>query len=185
MAKGKFNFANVLGWGRLLAAPVVVFFILKGDFTAAFWVFLIAGVTDAIDGPLARYLKTVNRAGFYLDPAADKLLINSAYVTLALLGLLPLWLAILVFLRDLLIALTFAFSPLMNIKLNVTPLALSKTNTGAQIALASMVLGQQAYQLPLETLILIVTGVVTLTTLASGWIYTVHWFKQGEEKGRA
>jgi len=175
----KLNIPNLLGAARLFSAPFVAVFALKGNFETAFWVFLVAGFTDAIDGPLARWFKTVDTLGFYLDPAADKILINAAYLTLGFLGLLPLWLAALVFLRDFVIAFTFAVSPLLKINLRVAPIPLSKTNTGLQIGLAALVLAEQAFAFDLASVVEGFVWVVGATTLASAINYVLAWARHG------
>lgn len=184
MPSVKINLPNILGAGRLFAAPFLAVFALKGNFTVAFWIFCVAGLTDAIDGPLARRFKSVDTLGFYLDPAADKILINTAYVTLAFLGLLPVWLVVIVFLRDFLMAFTFAVSPLLKINLRVAPIPLSKTNTGLQIALAVLVLAERAFVLPFDTTSVVegFVWVVAATTVASAVNYAVTWARHGGER---
>lgn len=182
LAGFKVNLPNLLGAGRLFSAPFVAVFALKGNFEAAFWVFTIAGFTDAIDGPLARRFKTVDTLGFYLDPAADKILINTAYVTLAFLGLVPIWLAGFVFLRDFLIAFTFTVSPLLKINLRIAPIPLSKTNTGLQIGLAALVLAKSAFALEIASVVEGFVWVVAATTLASGVNYVLKWARHGGEQ---
>ena len=179
------NIPNLLGAARLFSAPFVAVFTLKGNFEAAFWVFILAGVTDAIDGPLARRFKTVDTLGFYLDPAADKLLINTGYVTLGFLGLVPLWLAALVFLRDFVIAFTFAVSPLLKINLRVAPIPLSKTNTGLQIGLAALVLAGKAFSFELASVVEGFVWVVAATTLASAVNYVLAWARHGGRQAGA
>jgi cardiolipin synthase (CMP-forming) len=181
----KVNIPNLLGAARLFSAPFVAVFALKGNFEAAFWVFILAGLTDAVDGPLARRFKTVDTLGFYLDPVADKILINTAYVTLGFLGLVPWWLAALVFLRDFLIAFTFAVSPLLKINLRVAPIPLSKTNTGLQIGLASLVIAEQAFAFDLSSVVEGFVWVVAATTLASAVNYVLKWARHGGEKTAA
>jgi len=94
-----FTVPNLLGFFRLVSAPVVVALILEGQFYYAFWLFVIAGVSDALDGFIARRFNQANTFGLYLDPAADKILVNSAYMIAAYSDMLPWWIAILVLSR--------------------------------------------------------------------------------------
>ena len=83
------NIPNLLTIGRILLIPLLVIFLLDGKELAAFWVFVLAGVTDALDGFLARVLKQKTEFGAFIDPIADKLLLITSYITLAVLGVLP------------------------------------------------------------------------------------------------
>ena len=97
------NLPNLITLARLLAVPLVVFLILQGLMTAAFWMFFAAGISDAVDGYLAKRMDAVTELGTYLDPIADKTLLVAVYVTLGIAGHVPTWLVILVVSRDLLI----------------------------------------------------------------------------------
>lgn len=178
-----FTIPNILGFSRLFSAPVVFFFIWQGDYTIAFWWFVVAGLTDAIDGPIARKLNQTNRFGLFLDPIADKFLVNAAYISLSVVGLLPVWIAALVFARDFLIALNFTFSTLLGHQVVVDPVRLGRTNTGLQILLVALALGGAAYQLPLDEVIRLLAIVVALTTTLSGLIYFRRWLESFSKSG--
>ena len=94
---------NIITIARLCGVPVLVWALIEGDWTLAFAIFVVAGISDAVDGALARRLNQQSELGLYLDPIADKVLLVSVFVGLALLGRLPDWLAIAVVGRDLLI----------------------------------------------------------------------------------
>ena len=94
---------NAITLARLLAVPAAVWLVVQGWYEAALWVFLIAGLSDAVDGWLARRLGQVSRLGSLLDPVADKALLVSVFVALGVRDLLPAWLVILVVFRDALI----------------------------------------------------------------------------------
>jgi len=173
----------MLGFSRLVAAPFVVFLVLKSNFEAAFWVFVIAGLTDAIDGPIARWMKADNRFGLFLDPIADKLLVNSAYISVAFSGLLPLWVALLVFSRDALIGICYLASTFLKREVVVDPVRLSKTNTGLQILLVSLALGGETFNLALEDVIGILSVVVAITTTLSGLVYFGRWTSSYSKAG--
>lgn len=170
-----FTIPNLLGFFRLVAAPVVVGLILEGQFGYAFWLFVVAGITDALDGPIARHFNQANTFGLYLDPAADKILVNSAYMTAALAGLLPWWISILVLVRDILIVSCIGLSHLLNLKIKVQPIDLSKTNTGFQIALIGFILGEPAFALDLGNFIPILLIFTALATVVSGGFYFFRW----------
>ena len=92
---------NLITLGRILLVPVVVWAITAGEMRIAFVLFLAAGISDAVDGFLAKRFGMTTELGAYLDPLADKAMIVSIYVMLALVGAIPLWLVILVVSRDL------------------------------------------------------------------------------------
>ena len=97
------NLPNALSLGRLLAVPIVVWLLLQEAYVGAFLVFVLAGVSDAVDGYLAKQFGMDTEIGRFLDPIADKTLLVSVYITLGHQEILPVWLVILVVSRDLLI----------------------------------------------------------------------------------
>jgi cardiolipin synthase len=136
---------NALTLLRMAIVPLFVIALLEGEPRRALILFCVAGVTDALDGFLARHFGQQSVLGMYLDPAADKLLLVTAFVMLAVPGLhpglvIPLWVTVLVFARDLLIVVT---SGILHVALKVPtfpPSALSKVNTAAQIVAVVMVM---------------------------------------------
>ena len=94
---------NVISLGRLLSVPLTVWVILQGYFVVAFGIFVAAGVSDAVDGFLAKRFGMETELGRYLDPLADKALLVAVFITLGQMGYLPVWLVILVVSRDVLI----------------------------------------------------------------------------------
>ena len=101
------NLPNLISLARLLMVPLTIWLIFEDRYTAAFWVFIGAGLSDALDGYIAKRFDRRTRLGALLDPAADKTLLAGMYVTLGLAGQLPGWLVVLVILRDFLIILGF------------------------------------------------------------------------------
>src|SRR5260370_4856839 len=97
------NLPNVISLGRLLLVPLAISLILDGRYYAAFWIFVIAGVSDAVDGFIAKRFDRRTRLGALLDPLADKVLLVSVYVTLGVSGQLWTWLVVLVVFRDIMI----------------------------------------------------------------------------------
>ncbi len=169
------NLPNIITILRLLLAPLIVFLMLKGLMGAAFVIFLIAGISDAVDGLVAKRFGQVTELGTYLDPIADKVLVVSIYVTLGAGDHLPVWLVILVVSRDLLIVGGALLSHAMDLVLKIRPLLISKINTTAQIALAVIVLGELGLELDTDGLIPLVVAVVAATSVLSGTNYLVQW----------
>ena len=135
---------NAITVGRLLAVPLMVWLIVTGRMDAAFWLFVAAGISDGVDGFIAKRFKAESRLGSYLDPLADKVMLVCIYITLGVEGELSSWLVILVVFRDALIVGGALLSQLMEHPLRVRPLYISKVNTVAQILLAAVVLAQLA-----------------------------------------
>jgi cardiolipin synthase len=143
----------------------------------AFVLFVVAGVSDAVDGFLAKRFNMTSELGAYLDPLADKALIMSIYITLGIPGTIPRWLVILVVSRDIMIIGAVILSWLMGKPLKVKPLVVSKLNTAAQIVFACVVLGSLGFHVPAETLIVVLMGVVAVLTLLSIAAYMAEWVR--------
>jgi len=166
---------NLITIGRLLAVPVVVLLILEGELFWAFWLFAAAGVSDAVDGFIARTWRARSYLGGYLDPLADKTLLVSIFLALAKAGFLPNWLVILVVSRDIMIVGGVLLLYTLKVPLAMQPLFVSKVNTLMQIVLAATVLG--VLGLDIETAMPVLPVLVWLTaatTTASGASYLVQ-----------
>ena len=157
--------------------PVIVWAITSGEMLIAFSVFLLAGLSDAVDGFLAKRFNMASELGAYLDPLADKALIVSIYVTLGITGALPRWLVILVVSRDIMILGAVMLSWLMGNPVTVKPLLVSKLNTGAQIVLACLVLSALAFRLDIEGLLVAAMALVAALTLLSVGFYLAEWVR--------
>ena len=166
---------NLITLARLLSVPVAVYIILLGYYGVAFWIFLIAGISDAADGLIAKHYKVSSLVGSFLDPLADKALLMGVYVALGYLGHIPLWLVILIVFRDLLIIGGALLFQTLTHSLKMEPLFVSKVNTVAQITLAGFVLGRLGLELPGGWLESLLVYTVAATTLASGAAYVVKW----------
>ena len=166
---------NLITIARLALAPVFVLLVNDEDYALALVVFAAAGVSDGIDGFIAKRFHFESRLGAILDPVADKLLLVSAYVMLTVLGHLPLWLVIVVVFRDLLIVGGYLVYTSMYGPVHMRPSGLSKINTFMQIALVVAVLLEQAIGASYPILILGLAYAVLLTTLASGGHYLWTW----------
>ncbi|HEX3536182.1 MAG TPA: CDP-alcohol phosphatidyltransferase family protein [Stellaceae bacterium] len=166
---------NLITFARLLAVPVAVWLILDGDDAAAFWVFIAAGVSDAADGYIAKHFDSRSRLGALLDPLADKALLTSVYVALAVAGQLPGWLVSLVVLRDSLILAGFVRIQATGAPYRFDPLLISKLNTLLQIALVGFVLGDLGLDIHTGIVIPLLTAAVAVTTIVSGFWYLGRW----------
>jgi cardiolipin synthase len=166
---------NLITLGRLLAVPLAVWLMLTDRYGAAFWLFLAAGISDAIDGFLARRLKARSEIGAYLDPLADKCLLVSSYVTLGYQNHIESWLVILVVFRDVLIIGGAILYQTLTQSLTVQPLLISKLNTVLQIALIGFVLARLGLGIGDGGLTQWLGYAVAASTLASGAAYVAVW----------
>ncbi len=169
---------NLITLGRILLVPVVVWAIASGAMWIAFVLFLAAGVSDAVDGFLAKRFNMTTELGAYLDPLADKALIVSIYLTLGINNLIPRWLVILVVSRDILIVGGIMLSWLVGKPLKIKPLLVSKLNTVAQIVFACVVLGSLGFAIrAADMLELVLMGLVAVLTLLSVAAYLAEWVR--------
>jgi cardiolipin synthase len=174
---------NALTLFRLgLIAPFLTFLYFH-EYESSFYTFIIAGLTDGLDGFLARKFNWQSFFGSFVDPLADKLLIASSFISLALIGVLPWWLVILVFLRDLTISMgVLAWYHFIRRKLDFQPTTLSKINTALQLALVTFCLFGLAYfQFP-STILNILICLTTLTTATTYIDYICTWSRKAWPK---
>lgn len=164
------NLPNAITFARLCAVPLAVWLVLRRDLHLAFALFVAAGLSDAVDGWLARR-QGPTALGAMLDAVADKMLLMSTYVTLAAIGVLPDWLAILVVFRDLLIVGGVLVFWLLGQAVSTRPLMVSKLNTAAQILLVALALLLAGFGLHAPALMNGLVWLVALTTLLSGAAY--------------
>jgi cardiolipin synthase (CMP-forming) len=169
------NLPNLITLARLLSVPLTIWLILDARHAAAFWVFIGAGISDALDGYIAKRFDRRTRLGALLDPVADKALLAGVCVTLGLAGQLPLWLVALVVLRDVLIVLAFALIQATAAPNHFTPLFISKVNTLVQIALVGFVLGRLGLGVEAGLATRLLIAAAATTTVLSGVAYLVHW----------
>ena len=128
------NIPNILTVIRILLIPLFIIFLLKDMFHFALLVFTIAAISDGLDGLFARYLDQRTLLGAYLDPLADKLLLTSAFIMLAVIKIVPGWLAVIVISRDILILLAFAVFAMADISIEIRPRITSKYTTVFQMS---------------------------------------------------
>ena len=146
---------NLITLGRIILVPAVIWAIISGEMLVAFSLFLAAGLSDAVDGFIAKRFHMASELGAYLDPLADKALIVSIYVALGIARALPISLVILVVSRDIMIICGFMLAWLVNKPMLVRPHPVSKLNTVMQILLAALVLAEKGMAFnaaPVETI---------------------------------
>jgi cardiolipin synthase (CMP-forming) len=156
---------------------VVVWAIGSGEMLIAFVLFLAAGVTDAVDGFIAKRFNMASEIGAYLDPLADKALIVSIYIALGITEVIPRWLVILVVSRDIMIIGGVLLSWLVGNPVPMKPLLVSKLNTVAQIAFASLVLGALGFRFDADGVETALMALVAVLTLLSVIFYLRDWFR--------
>lgn len=166
---------NLITLVRILCVPVTIYVILFGHFAAAFWIFVLASLTDALDGLIAKQFSVESEVGAFLDPLADKALLMGVYVMLGYAGHIAVWLVILIVFRDLLIIAGAILFHTITQSLRMEPLLISKVNTLAQILLAALVLAQLGLELQITGLVNALVYVVAATTFLSGAAYVVKW----------
>jgi cardiolipin synthase (CMP-forming) len=162
---------NAITFARLCMVPMAVWFVLEQGLIEAFFVFVAAGLSDALDGWLARRSGGGNSVGALLDPVADKALLVSMYVTLAAVNELPDWIAILVVFRDVVIVGGVIVLSVLGMPVTLRPLYVSKLNTALQIVLVAVTLLLAGFGLHAALAKQALIWLVGLTTLASGAAY--------------
>jgi cardiolipin synthase len=175
MSKLGFNLPNLITLGRLMLVPLMVWLIVNGRYGAAFWVLILAGVSDAADGFIAKRFDRQTRLGALLDPIADKSLLVTLYVTLGIAGKLPNWLVILVVFRDAMIVGGFVLIQAIAAQHRFEPLYISKINTLLQIALVGFVLARLGLAINVDFVVFALVLSVAVTTTFSGLSYLVRW----------
>jgi cardiolipin synthase len=168
LSRSSINLANLVTVGRLLMVIPLVWLIATERLQAAFWLFLAAAISDAVDGFIAKRFNAKTNLGSYLDPLADKVLLDGIYVALAMGQWLPAWLVVLVIGRDLLIVCGVALIRRRDAVFRPQPLLIGKINTFAQILLAACALAHIGGWIDLAVAVESLVIVVALTTLLSG-----------------
>ena len=176
---------NAITIFRIALIVPVVLLIENQRFAEALLLFFVAGLSDGLDGFLAKRFAWRSRLGALLDPLADKFLIAGAYATLAYVELIPFWLAAIVVFRDLVIvggatAYNFLIAPVQG-----EPTRISKLNTGLELLFVVAVLGRAAVGAPPQTVITILGAGVLVTVVVSGIDYVIAWSERARRAGRA
>jgi cardiolipin synthase len=176
---------NIITILRFILVPAVVYAMMTGEIGWAFAGFIVAGISDGVDGFIARQFDQRTELGAYLDPIADKLLLVSVFVVLGQMGELPLWLVIAVVSRDALIVGAVLLSYVMGRPVLVKPLFVSKANTTAQILLAGLVLGELSFSAAIDNLRDALIVLAGLLTIASAAAYLVAWLRHMNGDGES
>ncbi len=169
---------NVITIGRLALVPVMAWMMLTGQWVAAFWVFLVAGASDAADGILARWFGQQSTLGAWLDPVADKVLMITTFVLLVAQGIVPIWLVLIVVARDVLIMAGVASLHVTDRRVPIQPMMVSKINTVVQVGFVALVMAATAFDWALGWLIAtgaVLTAILTVASLAA---YARVWLVQ-------
>ena len=174
LARSPINLANLVTLGRLLMVVPLVWLIATGRLEAAFWLFVAAGISDVVDGFIAKNFNAKTELGAILDPLADKALLDGIYLALAIVGWLPAWLAVMVLGRDLLIVVGVVLIRRRDPVFRAMPLAIGKINTFAQILLAACAIADAGGWIDLEAQVAALVVLVATTTALSGAGYAVQ-----------
>lgn len=172
------NIPNFITLARLFSVPVLVWAVSDERMLLAFWLFVAAGISDAVDGFIAKRFNYTSELGSFLDPLADKALLVSVYIVLGIEGHLPRWLVILVVWRDVLIVGGAILYHTLTQRLKMEPLLVSKANTLAQIVLAAYVLASTGMGMNNGWVLGVLVGTVAVTTVVSGASYVVGWVRK-------
>jgi cardiolipin synthase len=164
------NTPNLLTIVRILLTPFFVILLLKDLYVSALLIFSLAGISDGLDGFIARYYNQRTNLGAHLDPIADKLLLASAFISMAILKIVPSWVAVIVISRDVLIMMGIAIFTITEKSYRVKPSVISKITTVAQITTIILALINVS-TMAFTTLMIILFWVTSLLTTGSGLHY--------------
>lgn len=166
---------NLLTLLRILAAPVLILLLRDNNYELALIIFILAGITDGLDGYIAKRFNFVSELGAHLDPLADKIIIISAYCMLVWLGLIPFWLVTLVIFRDIIIVGGYMVLMYLDGDIPMLPTIMSKLNTVFQISLVISVLLENSVWNFIPGASVVLLYAVVITTIASGAQYVWVW----------
>ena len=168
---------NLITLIRIILTPVFLVYLINDRTFAALIVFIIAGVSDGVDGMIARVFGQKSRIGAYMDPLADKILLITAFLTLAVKGIIPSWLTAAVISRDIIIMLGILILLLNGVSFNMKPSILSKITTCAQLGTICIVLVNTCFGVFTTDIITAAFFITGILTIASGLGYMINWFK--------
>lgn len=166
---------NAICVARMLLVAPLVLWIVEGRFAAALVVLVVAGLSDGLDGFLAKRFHWQTRIGGLLDPAADKLLLVAAFASLTYVGLVPLELTVVVVARDIVIVLGAACYQWLIAPVQGEPAAISKLNTACQLAMLFFTLTAAAFAWPPPVSLMVLGATVVFTSIVSGLTYVLRW----------
>lgn len=174
------NIPNIISIARILVTPVFILLLIEQLFFQAFLIFAMAAISDGVDGFIARHFNQRTELGAYLDPIADKLLLTSAFIGLAILQIIPSWLTIIVITRDIIILLGIVFFILTKIDFTIKPRIISKFTTVAQLATILLSLLRNNSH---DTTQIVIMGITTGLTVISGIHYIFIGFRILQDNG--
>jgi cardiolipin synthase len=160
---------------RILLVYPIVSFLLAGQYELTLILIVVAGASDGLDGFLAKTFDWRTRLGGLLDPIADKLLVTSVFLTLTYLGSVPIGLAVVVVLRDVVIVLGAVVYQVLIAPVRARPTRISKLNTACQLAFMVFTLTQLAFGWPPAISLMVLGAAVVFTSITSGMNYVLHW----------
>ena len=169
---------NYISFARILLTIPIVWLLLTQNYQLALWLFFVAGVSDALDGFLAKRFGWASELGAKLDPAADKLLLTSSFLTLGWTGVIPAWLVVLVVLRDIIIVGGWIAYNHWIEHIQAQPMMISKINTFLQILLVLVAVVMLVAKIWMSIWFDILVWLTALTTIASGVSYVSYWGKR-------
>ena len=172
------NIPNLLTLARILLTPFIIYAIIEHQAVLALLLMAIAGITDMLDGAIARYFNQRSKVGAFMDPLADKLLLISTIVTLYFIDQIPLFLFLAVIFRDLIIVVGAIAYEMVTHKLEIQPSIASKITTFLQIVLVLIVLSEMAWQLPGDAILHIAIWLTFAFTCISGIQYMIVWMRK-------
>ncbi len=168
---------NLITIARIFTVPLIVYLVISDLYLEAALLFVVAGISDAVDGFIAKRFDAASDLGAYLDPIADKALLVSIFLALGFKGALPVWLIIAAVSRDIVIVGAVILSWMLSRPIPMRPSMVSKVNTVAQIVLIALVLGARGgfeALAPLTGPVIIIAGALTVI---SGAAYLVEWLR--------
>lgn len=174
---------NILSLARIALVPLLLVLLQEQNFLMSLVIFIVAGITDGLDGYIAKHYNAKTKLGGILDPLADKALLVSSYVMLSLLELIPFWLVVVVVFRDLIIISGYLIMEIFFGSVTIEPLKISKLNTVMQITYIVLVLAAMAWQLNIPTVLLMTAYMVFVTSFLSGAMYVYIWSKRATNSG--
>lgn len=167
---------NLITSLRIILTPIFIIYLINDELTSALVFFILAGISDALDGAIARLFDQKSKLGAFLDPLADKILLTSAFVMLAVKGYIYPWLTVIVISRDIMISLGVLILFLNSQDFAIRPSFFSKITTCLQLFCVFVILSSAYFQLPYQ----IMEGLFWMTalmTISSGLHYMYRWFK--------
>ncbi len=184
---------NIISCARILLVPFTVTAFVQGEFMTGFWLFVIAAISDALDGAIARVFRLQSTLGTYLDPAADKLLLVSMYIALSAQGVLSWAVTLFVLGRDVMILGGLAWCHWRKFPADIRPILVSKVNTFLQVFVIAWILSLESGMVAqltglsaarAEPLTLALEALMIVTTAVSGLMYAGRWHRLiGQAKG--